>query len=212
MSDTTRAARLIYVHDPMCSWCWAFRPVCGQLQAALPTGVGFERLLGGLAADDDAPMAEALRRHLRQTWRRIEERVPGTRFNFDFWERCRPRRSTWPACRAVIAARRQAAEREDAMILAIQQAYYLEARNPSEEATLVELAGEIGLDAPGFLRDLKAPAADRTLQDEIAAARGLGVDSFPSLVLEHGASRWPIPVDYRDAHPMLGLIETLLAE
>ncbi|MEJ2575124.1 MAG: DsbA family protein [Gammaproteobacteria bacterium] len=211
MNGTNPTARLIYVHDPMCSWCWAFRPACEQLQAGLPAAVAFERLLGGLAADDDAPMAEAMREHLRRTWRRIQERVPGTHFNFDFWERCRPRRSTWPACRAVIAARAQAPAREDDMILAIQRAYYLDARNPSEASTLVELAGALGLDAARFSSDLGAPATARVLQEEIATARGLGVDSFPSLVLEYGASRWPIPVDYRDARPMLGLIETLLA-
>jgi hypothetical protein len=35
--------------------------------------------------------------------RRIERSVPGTKFNFEFWSRCRPRRATYPACRAVIA-------------------------------------------------------------------------------------------------------------
>jgi len=207
-----RPARLIYVHDPMCSWCWAFRPGLEQLRAGLPAGIGFARLLGGLAPDDEAPMAEPMRHYLQQTWRRIETRVPGTRFNFAFWERCRPRRSTWPACRAVIAARAQAPGLEDAMIHAIQQAYYLDARNPSEKGTLVEIAGELGLDAPRFLRDLDDPTTQRSLEEEIALARSMGVDSFPSLVLEAGTNRWPVPVDYLDPAPMLGLIETLLAE
>ena len=36
------------------------------------------------------------------------------------------------------------------MILAIQQAYYQQARNPSELATLIELAAETGLDTKQF--------------------------------------------------------------
>jgi putative protein-disulfide isomerase len=55
-----------------------------------------------------------------------------------------PRRSTYAACRAVIAARRQNPGYEEKMILAIQQAYYLEARNPADSHTLIELASEIG--------------------------------------------------------------------
>jgi putative protein-disulfide isomerase len=206
-----RGGQLLYVHDPMCSWCWAFRPALARLRAALPAGVGFERLLGGLAPDNDAPMPEDMRRYLRQTWQRIQQRVPGTAFNFDFWELCRPRRSTWPACRAVIAARRQAPAREDDMILAIQRAYYLQARNPSEPATLVELAGEIGLDAVRFASALGEPATQAALLAEVTRAQQLGATSFPSLILTRGDSRWPVPVDYRDAGAMLGLIETLLA-
>ena len=36
----------------------------------------------------------------------------GAEFNFDFWKLCKPRRSTYPACRAVLAARQQDAEDE----------------------------------------------------------------------------------------------------
>ena len=96
-----------YVHDPMCSWCWGFSPALGELLAGLPAGVEVRRLLGGLAADSELPMGSAMRERLQDTWRNIQRRVPGTRFNFDFWTSCSPRRSTWPACRAVIAARRQ---------------------------------------------------------------------------------------------------------
>jgi putative protein-disulfide isomerase len=210
-TQPTERARLVYVHDPMCSWCWAFRPTLARLHATLPPGIRFERLLGGLAPDDAAPMPAHLRRDLQQTWRRIQQRVPGTAFNFDFWERCRPRRSTWPACRAVIATRRQAPAREEDMILAIQQAYYLQARNPSDTSTLVELAGEIGLDAARFLDDFDDPASVQALLEEITQAQRLGATSFPSLVLLRAESRWPVPVDYQDAGAMLGLIETLLA-
>ncbi len=204
-------ARLIYVHDPMCSWCWAFRPALAALRAGLPPDLGFEQLLGGLAPDSAAPMPEEQRRDLQQTWQRIQRQLPGTAFNFDFWERCRPRRSTWPACRAVIAARRQDPDRESDMILAIQRAYYLQARNPSDIATLAELAGEIGLDGSRFLHDLADPATQATLLQEIATAQGYGATSFPSLVLARAHSRWRIPVDYQDAGSMLHMLETLLA-
>jgi putative protein-disulfide isomerase len=97
----------------MCSWCWAFRPTLLKLREALPAGIEFEQLLGGLA--------------------------PDTQFNFDFWHQTQPRRATYPACRAVLAARRLNPAMENPMILAIQQAYYLQARNPSDDALLIQL-------------------------------------------------------------------------
>lgn len=203
-------ATLYYGHDPMCSWCWGFRPAWQALQEQLPNPVRVQRLLGGLAPDNDAPMEESLRRHLQGTWQRIQERIPGTEFNFDFWEVCRPRRSTYPACRAVIAARQQGAEWEETMILAIQQAYYLQARNPSRQATLIEIAQAIGLKGPRFHKALSAASTDAELTREIETCRSYGLTSFPSLVLDVGGSRWPIAVDYTNPAAIRDQILALL--
>lgn len=193
---------LYYAHDPMCSWCWGFRPAWEQLRADLSPEVQIRYLLGGLAPDTDQAMEPDMQRYLRQTWQRIQQRIPATEFNFAFWDKCRPRRSTYPACRAVIAARHQDPLRGPAMILAIQQAYYLQARNPSDKATLVELAMQLDLDIPRFLQDIGDPGTQMKLEQEIIQARSLGLGSFPSLCLETGGSRWPIAVDYTNPAAM----------
>lgn len=202
--------RLYYVHDPMCSWCWAFRPVATQIFQALPLGVTLVRLLGGLAPDSDQPMPRQMQTYLQNTWHTIEQRVPGTRFNFDFWSRCQPRRSTYPACRAVIAARQQDGAAEAAMILAIQQAYYLHAMNPSDDVTLIGLAGDIGLDGERFTRDLNAPATQQQLEQEMALGRSIGADGFPSLILEQRGRHQRLTYDYCDPAPVLAQLEELL--
>lgn len=201
---------LYYVHDPMCSWCWGFQPVLHQLLAALPAPLPVQRVLGGLAPDSDQPMPADMRAYLEDTWRRIERAIPGTEFNFDFWTSCEPRRSTYPACRAVIAARLQGEAFDVDMTRAIQEAYYTAARNPSDDSTLISLAGEIGLDAAQFSRELNAEATGRQLLAEIEWARQRGVESFPGLLLDTGDSEWHIPVDYRDSGLMLELINELM--
>jgi putative protein-disulfide isomerase len=200
---------LIYIHDPMCSWCYGFGPALAALHAGLPSDLGYRRLLGGLAADCAEAMPEAMRLQIQETWRRIERRIPGICFNFDFWTRCTPRRSTYPACRAVIAARAQDPTLDEAMTTAIQRAYYQEARNPSERETLIALAGEIGADQVAFAAALDAPATLVTLGQELALTQALRVSGFPSLVLDGDGSRWPIPVDYTDPGAMLAAIAQL---
>jgi putative protein-disulfide isomerase len=78
----------------MCSWCWGFRPALETLLAGLPPAIEVERLLGGLAPDSREPMPQSLREQLQQTWRRIQECIPGARFNFDFWTPGLP--ESWP--------------------------------------------------------------------------------------------------------------------
>ncbi len=205
---------LYYVHDPMCSWCYGFAPALAGLLAGLPGDIGVRRLLGGLAPDSAEPMPAEMLQGLQQTWRRVEERIPGTRFNFAFWSACRPRRSTYPACRAVLAARAQDPDLDAAMTGAIQRAYYQEARNPSDSDTLIALFDEItsdraDTDTDAFADALDAPETRTRLEREIAESRALGVDSFPGLVLAQNGSRWRVPVDYRDPGPMLALIAML---
>lgn len=199
-------ATLYYVHDPMCSWCWAFRPIWNKILAALPPHISAQRLLGGLAPDSDQPMPEATRRYVQRNWRKILEVVPKTRFNFDFWTRCQPRRSTYPACRAVIAAMKQGLAYEEAMILAIQQAYYLQARNPSDDDTLLALAAEIGLTEKRFAKDLCDPTTQQELLRQIAFSQQIGARSFPSLILEQQGMHHRIEFDYNDASVVLDVL------
>jgi putative protein-disulfide isomerase len=202
--------RLYYIHDPMCSWCWAFRPALTALKAALPPGIEFRQLLGGLAADTNQPMPEEMQHQLQATWRRIQEKLPETRFNFDFWRDNQPRRTTYPACRAVVAARRLEPDSEEAMILAIQEAYYLQAQNPSDDVVLTRLAEGIGLADAAFARLLNDTETHSALQREIELASSMGARSFPSLVLQQGTGYWPVAVDYLSIDPMLQTLDLLL--
>ena len=191
------AAILYHVHDPMCSWCWGFRRVWDQLRESLPESVKVANVVGGLAADNDDPMPLEQQKTISGYWSDVAEQT-GAQFNFDFWKVCQPRRSTYPACRAVLAAAIQQAEQ--AMIDAIQQAYYLRAMNTSDNSTLITLAKEIGLDAERFAADLISPAIQAELEKNFALRQKIGVYNFPSLVLAQGEVFLPIAVDYQDYH------------
>ena len=200
------SVRLVYVHDPMCSWCWGFSKVYAQLTEALPESVPVVRLLGGLAPDSSEPMPLEMQQFIQQAWKKIEQSIPGTRFNFDFWSQCQPRRSTWPACRAVIAARQQGPEYDLAMTTAIQHGYYLNAKNPSDDSALVEFAVGLGLEKEGFASTLNSAATRQRFAQEMQLAGQLGVQSYPSLVLLQGDAIKQIQINYADVEMMLSQI------
>ncbi len=195
--------RLYYVHDPMCSWCWAFHSAYHQLTKLLPPEIKLIRLLGGLAPDNDHPMPQETRNYIIGQWRSIQIKVPATPFNYDFWNHCQPRRSTYPACRAVIAARMQHPLYDELMTHAIQKAYYLQARNPSDTHLLIEIASEIGCEKNQFENDLHGSHANQILFDEINLARQLSLNSFPGLLVTGNAGQYHVTPDYHDAQSML---------
>ncbi|WP_348709047.1 DsbA family protein [uncultured Pseudoalteromonas sp.] len=188
-------ARLIYVYDPMCSWCWGYRETWLKLQAALGDKLAIDYKVGGLAPDSDEPMPIDMQQFLQQTWLRIEQQL-GTPFNHEFWHTAKPRRSTYPACRAVIVARQH--EKEQEMLYAIQKAYYLNAQNPSDISTLVLLAEQIGLEKSTFIKEIESENIHSLLMAEINQARSLPIQGFPSLVIENKGNYHAIPVNYLD--------------
>ena len=204
------ATILIYIHDPMCSWCYAFDSSLTALQKKLPDFIRIKKIVGGLAPDTTNPMPVELQQKIQQTWRRIEQTVPNIQFNYEFWIINTPVRSTYPACRAILAARQQGADFEDKMIGAIQTAYYQKAKNPSLELTLLECALEVGLDVNRFADDLTSNEIEEELQNEIRIARKLDVISYPSLLLEHNGGLFPVTVDYLDHETMIREIVSIL--
>lgn len=198
MSQQSKAkVQLFYVYDPMCSWCWGYRPTWLALQQAIKEQlpkVEITYRLGGLAPDSEVTMPIDMQQFLKQTWQKIAHQL-GTQFNFDFWENCKPRRSTYPACRACLIARDSGLEQK--MIVAIQEAYYLQAQNPSDNSTLITLAEKIGLVAAEFSKQLSSTETQIQLMSEIQQTHALPIQGFPSLVLSIDGQKQPIVLDYK---------------
>ena len=197
---------LYYVHDPMCSWCYAFKPTLEKLRKHLDSSIKIVNVVGGLAPHSDEIMPKEMQEKIESIWYEIEE-VTGTKFNHDFWKNCKPRRSTYLACQATILARYE--NKEDEMINAIQEAYYLKALNPSDASTLIELAKQIGMNAKKFEEDLKSQKIEEDLQNELNFRRSLNVRSFPSLILKYKKELYPINIKYNDYKSMLTQITNM---
>jgi putative protein-disulfide isomerase len=202
--------RLYYLHDPMCSWCWGYRFVWDKLQQNLPTSIVVEYVAGGLAPDSDEPMPISQQRMIQNHWRTIEQKL-GTAFNHDFWHENTPRRSTYNACRAAIAADKQSCQKP--MIDAIQRAYYLRALNPSDLTVIIGLAEELsqykslGLNLEQFITDIGAVDTDKELVRQIGLAKKLSQYGFPSLVLKLDSKYQQVPIDYSDYELTLNYIK-----
>ena len=198
---------LYHVHDPMCSWCYAFKPTLDELRKHLADNIKLVHVVGGLAKHSDEIMPQEMQEKIEAIWYEIED-VVGTKFNHDFWKDCLPRRSTYLACQATILARAQ--NKEDEMIEAIQEAYYQKALNPSDASTLMKLAKNIGMDEKKFEEDLKSQKIEEDLQNELNFRRSLNVRSFPSLILKYKKELYPINIKYNDYESMLNQINDMV--
>ena len=72
--------KLLYVADPMCSWCWGFHSVLEQVRDAFRGG-HIQYVMGGLARDSDDPMPEETQAFVQDQWRKVTE-MTGAEFNW----------------------------------------------------------------------------------------------------------------------------------
>jgi putative protein-disulfide isomerase len=171
--------RFVYVMDPMCAWCYGFQP---ELEAFMDKHASLEVdwIMGGLAPDSHLPMGEPLKQSIASYWYEIEKTTQVT-FNHDYWMLNTPYRSTYPACRAVISADSLRSQGAQQMVKAIQSAYYLDAKNPSLEETLVACAGSMGLERESFLDVFHSEETEQRFQQHLHLTQQLQVGGFPAL-------------------------------
>jgi len=203
-------ANLYYIHDPMCSWCYAFDRELKKIESNLPTSIHLVKIVGGLAPDSMDPMPDSLAITIQANWKKIEQTVPHIKFNFDFWEKNQAIRSTYPSCRAVLAAKNQSANFEDKMIAQIQWAYYQNAENPALDTVLIHCAKQIGLDKQLFISDYKSEEINNQLRVQLQFCRDLGISSYPSLCLEIDKKIWLLKIDYNNASYVIQQILKIL--
>lgn len=199
-------SKLYYIHDPMCSWCYAFKKSYDELIKLLSKEVQVINIVGGLAKETNEIMPKEMQEKIEQIWYDIENQT-GTKFNHDFWKLCKPRRDTYKACKAVLCAKEQNQELE--MIDSIQKAYYQNAKNPSDIDILLELAEKLDLDFEKFKNDFLSQKSEELLQNDLEIRRKLKVFSFPTLLLQYKKELYPIQIEFNNTQKMLTQIEDL---
>ena len=208
--DSKPIGILRYFGDPMCSWCWGFKPVLEQVDREYPE-LRRITVLGGLRGESDKPMSDELMKLVQAAWLRIEQ-ATGQPFNHELWRRHRPLATTLPACRAVLAARLQDPEREWAFMVGMFQAYFTRALDPTRRETYLDVAVRTGFGLPDFEAKLDSPDVEHALQQDLQLTRQFGITGFPSVVLSLENDHYLVSPGYQPIEGMRRAINAAYEE
>ena len=181
---------LIYVADPMCSWCYGFAKPLDELLAnpgpAAPLQLAL--VMGGLRPFTTDPMAPDRAEELAGHWHQVAEasgqpfaqapntalHIPG--FMYD----------TEPASRAIVSVRTHWPKLVWRYMKAVQHAFYADAKNVTQPEVLADVAKALSIPRADFARAFASQEMrDATLAD-FAQSQGWGIRGFPALIAEHG--------------------------
>jgi putative protein-disulfide isomerase len=177
------SSRLIYVMDPMCSWCWGFAPVAEALvQQARAVDVRLHLVMGGLRSGS-AALEPATRGYILDHWQAVEE-ATGQPFRFDGALPNGFVYDTTPACLAVACARHLDPDCAWELVKLIQRGFYCDGLDVTCPAVLAELAVQVGLNRAEFARAFESTEQQAATSADFSWARGLGIAGFPTLLAE----------------------------
>lgn len=185
MEQQQDSKHLVYIADPMCSWCYGFAPVIeaitDQFRYRLPTFL----VMGGLRAGNTKAMSVADRESIRGHWQRVQA-TTGQPFDYGFFDRQDFVYDTEPACRAVVTMRLLNPDIALAFFHRVQNAFYSEGRDTTDDATLGDIAAECGVDRAAFLLEMCSEEARASTQADFLLAQRAGVTGFPTLLAGPG--------------------------
>ncbi len=174
--------RLVYVADPMCSWCWGFAPEFQQIREKYAGQWEIDLLMGGLRPGTTEVVDTKMKGFLREHWEEIGERT-NQPFAFDILERDDFVYDTEPAARAVVVVKHLFPDHYWEMFKAVQYAFYAENKDTNLPETFRNIVDSLGLEVDRFDAEFHSPDARTATQAEFALAREMGINGFPSVAL-----------------------------
>jgi putative protein-disulfide isomerase len=206
-------SRVIVAFDPLCGWCYGFRPSLRALRSAIGDRVEWSLASAGLVTGDrEKPigqMADALLRGMSQV-----EKRSGVRFGEAFKSGVLAK-GTWvsrsePGCRAMFVAEALFGEKSFDFAEALIGAFYNDGMLPDDPQTLRDCAEECELDGEALVQAWMGDDAKHSTRAAFALWRQHGVSSYPGVLVERNGKIERVFEGYVEPDVAIECVEAVL--
>ena len=202
---------IIYIGDPMCSWCWGIAGELSKLTDQYSESLDFRLILGELRPGGGDPWTPAFKQFLRKHWEEVHHRS-GQEFNYELLAWSSFHYDTEPPCRAVRTIRDMEPEKEFAFFKKTQYQFYVANKNPNTKEFYQKICEELKLDFEGFMRKFESEEYKIKTRQDFEESRELGIRGFPAVILELEHRLVPIALGFADYAIMASRIDAGLKE
>ncbi len=207
---TNAQNKLIYIGDPMCSWCYGVAPELEKIEATYSEQMDFELLMGGLRPYNTQTMSE-LKDFLSHHWEDVHK-ASNQPFKYDILQDSTITYDTEPPCRAVVVVRQLAPEKTFEFFRAVQEAFYLHNKNLHLLESYHPILKELEIDTEAFDKAFQSEEMKQAVREDFEKSTEMGVMGFPTLVLRVNGRLKLITNGYASAEQMMEQIEKYLKE
>lgn len=204
---------LIYIADPMCSWCYGFsRPMDALLAEpgeAAPLQLAL--VMGGLRPYTTETLAPETAEEILGHWRHVHEAsgLPFAPAPHTALHRPGFVYDTEPASRAVVTVRTRWPRLVWRYFKAVQQAFYAGAQDVTRPEVLLDLAEPLGMPLKEFGAAFDSAEMREATRADFAQCQAWGLRGFPALVAEQGQQLHLVAQGYTPAETLRERLGTL---
>lgn len=207
-------AKLLYFYDPLCGWCYGFSPVIKKLEQDFQEQISFEAISGGMILGDRIKPLSEMRDFLLEGIPRLEE-MTGVKFGKPYLnlldEGSLLLNSELP-CIAMTVFKSMTGKSNIAFASALQATLYQKGIDLNQVETYEALSNEFDLPWEVFKEKLESASYKEKTYEEFKIGQQIGVNGFPSVVLNTGKQHYLIARGYRPENEMKAVIEEILAK
>jgi putative protein-disulfide isomerase len=172
---------LIYVGDPMCSWCWGVAPTVEQV--AKRRDIRFRLVVGGLRVGDRViQLDDEVRRSMSEGWIKVQQRS-GQPFNPEFLQRERWEFNTELPAIAITTMRWYAPLHALAFFTHLQGSFFRDGVDITDHSVYPALIDGFPVDQGTFMRELVSESGRERALADFAERRALGVGVLPTVLV-----------------------------
>jgi putative protein-disulfide isomerase len=201
--------KVIFVTDPMCSWCWGMAADIERIRRDAADMFDFDILLGGINVGSTQPITEFARSRLAPIWRTVIE-VTGAQFG----KGLPPGDFVYNSVRACVAVEGVRSIRNSApfdYVLRLQQRFFVDGIDVTASQVLRDEAVALGVDGAAFDTAVGAAATLTRVRDGFALAKSYGTAALPSVLCEFRGARRLVAGGYVDAPTLRATLDRLIA-
>lgn len=183
--------KLIYIADPMCSWCYGFGPELVPLLDGVPE-ISLDIVVGGLRAYNTDTLNDETRASMLTHWDHVKE-ASGLPFSDKAISADNFIYDSEPACRAVVTIRTLAPQAAFIAFRTLQHAFYAEGLDITKADVLAGICVDtlnkngIPIDKQTFLNAWSSEEIITATHADFVQTQKWGVTGCPTLVMEFGS-------------------------
>ena len=173
---------IIYIGDPMCSWCWGISPQLNALQRyGEQKNIPFTLVMGGLRPGGGEEWNTQFKNFLKHHWEEVNQRS-GQPFGYQLFDQADFNYDTEPACRAVVTVRHISPDKAHAFYELIQHYFYVQSKDPKQVDFYQPICEKLGIDFATFSQKFVSAEMKHATYQDFQLSRQWGVSGFPTVL------------------------------
>ena len=207
-AERQEGKEIIYIGDPMCSWCWGISNHLRLLKDHFRQ-FHFRIVVGGLRPGGGDSWDEGMKTFLRHHWEEVNKRS-GQPFGRKLFDLNYFNYDTEPSCRAVVASRKWMGIYEFEFFEAVARKFYVENEDPKEVNFYQSICEQFAVPFEDFATSFFSDKIRQETYAEFQLNRNWGVRGYPTVLFRMEKKHYQITHGYSDFSAMKVAVKQIL--